>query len=95
MGGTVRIGVDRNGEDFTVQHVAPPAAEVDKPVVADRDLVIDRPDLGAGMVTQVRQGDVIPAGLHKFSRRAVLGARLSRGKTSRSSTAAKRGTRKR
>lgn len=90
MGGRVRVVRDDRDEDgLRVEHVAPDGPSVPQPETADADLLIDRPDLGDGMQTQVRAGDVIPLGLAHFPRRPVGEAVRRESKSSRSSTAAK------
>jgi hypothetical protein len=91
MGGKVVVSPD---DDFEPRYVAPPASEVKDPEVAAFDLLIERPDLGAGMATQVRKGQPIPVGLDKLPRRRADAA--SRVKTSRTAPARKgKGARKR
>lgn len=72
MAGAVSVREDGSDESgVRVEYVAPPGASVPAPKVADRDLLIDRPDLGPGIHTQVRKGDAIPRGLENLPQRAA------------------------
>lgn len=62
----------------------PSVSEAPSPApAAEEDVLIERPDLGPGVFTQVRAGDRIPAGLEEFPQQPATAPAGARRGTSR------------